>query len=303
MTLGQYEVCIPVRNEKELISWTLDSINGQSHLPYRINICLNGTTDDTREVIEQYGDSKVRIVESEPGKANAWNKLFHETSSLEQLLFCDGDVALSPNAAERIFEKLEENPNLAIVGGGVCSISTNPSSFFSKYFMEDPTGKKAVSLPGVSGQLYGIHRKRLVEIAKEKRLPLLPTNIINDDEYLSRLVDSRKLITTKAYVTAYGASNFTDWFERNNRIMKGHIQLKRQFPEIFTDSKIGRKRIENYMSRLTEVESYLNKIGLSSLYVARIGIKVWYNVFPPNFESSDYSAIWEGIPSTKGRFY
>lgn len=291
MTNFDYEVCIPVKNEENLIAWTLDSINNQSLPPSSIYICLNGTTDRTRQVIEQYGDDKVQIVESEPGKANAWNKLFHKTSSLEHLLFCDGDTSLDKFAAEKIFERLREDENLTIVGGALKSRYSNPSSFFTRYFSEQT---QEPIIWGLSGAIYGVKKPRLIKIANEKSLDLIPPHIINEDFYLDMVASPQIDLIYEAYADVYVPDNFKDWVSQTRRVLLGTAQAKREFPTHFKSTIDFRKKLSTPKFQRLNRQNTIKKIGICSLFILRRILSLEANYRTP-------INVWDAVSSTKNK--
>ena len=76
-------ICIPVYNAEETIERTLSSVVGQTYRNIEIIVVDNLSTDRTLEIVREFKDARIRIVENPVhfgcGEDN-WNTCFAHTS-------------------------------------------------------------------------------------------------------------------------------------------------------------------------------------------------------------------------------
>jgi GT2 family glycosyltransferase len=85
-----FSVIIPAYNSASTLATAIDSVRAQSWPAHEIIIVDDGSTDDTREVAEAYGDAVILISQSNNGVAAARNR-GAETASGDWLAFLDAD--------------------------------------------------------------------------------------------------------------------------------------------------------------------------------------------------------------------
>jgi len=112
----EISVCVPVKNEESTISQTLDSVvNNGFEGKMEVLVCVNGSTDNTMNLVRDYSkmDGRVQVFESEPGKANAWNKLMDEVTN-DTVFFIDGDVLIKKGSFKAMYDELKNSKKIAI---------------------------------------------------------------------------------------------------------------------------------------------------------------------------------------------
>jgi glycosyltransferase involved in cell wall biosynthesis len=103
----EVSVIVPAYNRSRLITPTLDSILSQSHRPAEIIVVDDGSSDDTGDVVAEYGRGVkyVRIENSGPPRAR---NVGVAISTAPWLAFCDSDDLWHPEKLSlqvRLFEK------------------------------------------------------------------------------------------------------------------------------------------------------------------------------------------------------
>jgi glycosyltransferase involved in cell wall biosynthesis len=102
-------VIVPTFNRASLLPECLDSLLQQSLSPHEVIVVDDGSTDETRRVLEEYG-STVTVVRTEQlGKPAAINTGLDVATGSYIWIFDDDDVAV-PDALERFVSTLEHNP-------------------------------------------------------------------------------------------------------------------------------------------------------------------------------------------------
>lgn len=121
----------PVRNESKYVRYTLDAMVAQTVQPQEWLFVDDGSTDDTKAIIESYAVQYpwIRVVSQEDrgfrqlgsGVIAAFDfgrtKLRH--SNYEYIAKLDGDMSFPPKYLEVMLGKLRSDPKLAAVSGKV----------------------------------------------------------------------------------------------------------------------------------------------------------------------------------------
>jgi glycosyltransferase involved in cell wall biosynthesis len=116
MSIGQkvVSVIIPTHNRAKLLCNTIESVLAQSYHPVEIIVVDDGSTDDTAEMIERYGD-RVRYIKQPNQGVGVARKTGFYASSGDYISFLDDDDLLLPNKIERQVSILETRPEVDIV--------------------------------------------------------------------------------------------------------------------------------------------------------------------------------------------
>lgn len=118
METPYFSVCVPTYNRERLIAETLDSILGQTFGDFELVVVDDGSTDNTRRVVEEYAarDSRVRYVplEKNLGMVGATNRCLEEARGKIIYTF-DSDDVMHPESLELRREFFETHPEVAIL--------------------------------------------------------------------------------------------------------------------------------------------------------------------------------------------
>lgn len=124
-------VISPVRNEEALVRFTLDAMVSQSVQPEEWLFVDDGSTDNTRGIIESYArvhpwirvvslpDRGFRQLGSGVIAAFDFGVSQLRTSNYRYIAKLDGDMSFPPRYLETMLKRLEEEPDLAAVSGKV----------------------------------------------------------------------------------------------------------------------------------------------------------------------------------------
>jgi glycosyltransferase involved in cell wall biosynthesis len=292
-----YSVGIPVRNEEKSIPYTLESILNQTITPKEILVCVNGSSDKTQKIVEEYSrqNNLIKLLNSNPGKPCAWNKITSQVL-YNQVMFCDGDVIINKEAGEKLLENLEKNKEIILVGGSN-KYSNTEENFFKRYFLENKN--KIITPRGICGRLYMVKLREMQKEARELGIELIPERIINEDALLGTIAMSKKIIIKEAYATCHSIDSFSEWIKEYKRILAGNFQLKEILPEEFyKEYSNTKKSTKVYLERFNQIEGLGKKIGVTTLFGLRKILKNYYTFFG----ELDYKTTWEETISTKKDF-
>lgn len=139
-------VVIPVYNSERYVASTLESVIAQSHQNLEIIIVIDGSTDRSHEICQQFRDERIRyVVQENQGLAAARNSGIREAKG-EYIGFIDSDDTWQPEKVARHVGHFENDPELGLsysysalmdaegVETGMYNVTgTSPTSFADCY--------------------------------------------------------------------------------------------------------------------------------------------------------------------------
>lgn len=115
--MSDISVIIPTYQHGKTIEKCINSLLSQTLPPKEIIIVDDGSTDDTKLRIDQFGDSVKYIFQENQGAPQARNN-GAKLSKGNFLLFCDADIIAKPNMLEEMSKVLVDNKDVAFVYSG-----------------------------------------------------------------------------------------------------------------------------------------------------------------------------------------
>ncbi|MFL6334930.1 MAG: glycosyltransferase family 2 protein [Pyrinomonadaceae bacterium] len=193
-------VVVPSYNYGHLIGETLASLAAQTYAAWECIVVDDGSTDDTRAVVEAYaaGDPRVRYVRQENARQGAARNNGIRHSSGAYFQFLDADDLLEPSKFERQVEYLEQHADVDLVYGNVRyfdsgGVGLGHSRVYSVWddggqWMPEVSGRGRVLLePLLRNNIMVVNaplvRRRVVEAAGEFDAGLTP---VEDWDYWMR---------------------------------------------------------------------------------------------------------------------
>jgi glycosyltransferase involved in cell wall biosynthesis len=109
-----FSVIIPTYNRQHLFEIALESVLNQTYRDFEVIIVDDGSTDQTREVIKIFDDSRVKYhYQENHGVSHARNRGL-EISRGKFIAFLDSDDSWVPQKLERVNEAINRHPHLSI---------------------------------------------------------------------------------------------------------------------------------------------------------------------------------------------
>ncbi|OLS25553.1 MAG: hypothetical protein HeimC2_18090 [Candidatus Heimdallarchaeota archaeon LC_2] len=136
-------VCFPARNEENLLTRVLNSLEQQTHKPIKVIIADDGSEDKTVEIAQAFEFVEIHRREKrgfdvvgkiEMGKV--WNSSLtpardvHKETSIEYIVFLGGDMVLPKNYLEDLVNKFDQDPKLMIAAGTMVGENAYTSTGF-----------------------------------------------------------------------------------------------------------------------------------------------------------------------------
>jgi hypothetical protein len=107
-------IVIVNHNYGRFVAEAIESALGQIHDRVEVIVVDDGSTDDSRDVIECYRDRVVRVLKENGGQASAFNAGFRHASG-NAVIFLDADDVLDRSTAARVAAAFTSRPELAKV--------------------------------------------------------------------------------------------------------------------------------------------------------------------------------------------
>ena len=108
-------VIIPNHNYARFLSTTIESVLNQSNCNVNLIVVDNGSTDDSREVINRYGGELTAIYQDNLGQASARNTGLMQVKD-DLVAFLDADDYWEPSKLEMQIEKLSDDCQFIYTG-------------------------------------------------------------------------------------------------------------------------------------------------------------------------------------------
>lgn len=112
----KFSVIIPTYNRSDLLRETINSVLNQSFKDYEIIVVNDGSTDNTSEVLSNYGD-KIRVIHKENSGAEKSRNAGADIAKGEYFSFLDSDDLMFPWTLS-VYNKIIDTYNPALV---ICS--------------------------------------------------------------------------------------------------------------------------------------------------------------------------------------
>jgi glycosyltransferase involved in cell wall biosynthesis len=122
--MARVSAIIPVYNGAATIAEAVDSALAQTFRDLEVIVVDDGSTDDTRAILERYGKRIRVVVQRNSGPATARNAAARVANG-EYLAFLDADDAWMPTMVERCVAELECDPRCVLAYGNLALIDSD----------------------------------------------------------------------------------------------------------------------------------------------------------------------------------
>lgn len=120
-----FSVLIPNYNYARYVGLALESVLNQTYQNFEVVVCDDGSTDNSRQVIEEYAkkDPRIKLVAQENcGFTSAVNTAY-ENCKGEIIALLDADDAFKPSKLEKVLEAFGQHPRSALCVHRVLPVS------------------------------------------------------------------------------------------------------------------------------------------------------------------------------------
>lgn len=124
-------VCIPTYNREKLLKETLDSVFAQTYRDFEVVIVDDGSTDGTKQMLQNCGYNVRYHRQENQGDAAARNKLI-ELAQGKYITFLDSDDLLFADSLQRMIDAVPKDREDVIVYGPYAAIDENGRPLYRK---------------------------------------------------------------------------------------------------------------------------------------------------------------------------
>jgi glycosyltransferase involved in cell wall biosynthesis len=136
--MPKVSVLMPMFNSEKYIGMAVESILNQTFKDFELIILNDGSTDDSKKIVESYSDNRIKLIENaqNQGLARTRNRLIAEAKG-DFLAWLDSDDIALPQRLQIQVDFLEKNPNHALVASWARIIGSNnlPTGNFVKSYI------------------------------------------------------------------------------------------------------------------------------------------------------------------------
>lgn len=131
-------VIMPAYNASSYIREAINSVLSSNYQNIELLIGDDGSTDDTRKIINCYNDPRIRLFinDANLGNLKTWNRLISEAKG-EFISFCDADDYISKDKIRKQVDFLTANPGYFICGCNISIVSEKNEVIGDKEYSSD----------------------------------------------------------------------------------------------------------------------------------------------------------------------
>ncbi|MEA2239237.1 MAG: hypothetical protein QOC81_3961 [Thermoanaerobaculia bacterium] len=115
--MKRVSVIIPTYNYGRFLREAVDSALAQTYTPVEVIVVDDGSTDDTPQILAEYGE-RIRVIRQNNRGVGAARNRGIAAASGEYLAFLDSDDIWRPQALEREIARFDDDPGLGLVHCG-----------------------------------------------------------------------------------------------------------------------------------------------------------------------------------------
>jgi len=242
-------IIIPVYNAKLYLNKCLDSVINQTYNELEIIIINDGSTDGSKEIIDNYSDKDERIIviHKENGGIGSAYKVAFKIITGEYVLFVDSDDWLELNTVEELKNKvLAYNPDIVYFG--------------SRAFDEDGNEKESLNLNKLNDVIFDnkIILKNQFEIIKHPSLVrLFKANLFNEIEVFKQNIGIDEMLTPQLLLNCTTAVYVPEIYY--NLLLRNESVCRMKFNDlkVIQTLKVYRFLIDFYRVKIKAYEQFI----------------------------------------------
>ena len=154
MQKGLVTVVIPNFNYAHYVGEALDSVLSQTYPSLEIIVVDDGSTDNSKEVLESYGDKINAVYQQNQGVSVARNN-GAAAGKGEFIAFIDADDAWMPEKIEKQIARFEIEPEIGLVHVGVAEVDAEGRTLLERLEGSEDTAVEDLLMLGRKGILGG----------------------------------------------------------------------------------------------------------------------------------------------------
>ena len=162
-----FSVVIPLYNKKHTIRECIASVLSQSYQDFELLVIDDGSTDNSFQVVSEYSDNRIRIVQQSNGGVSSARNLGLKLAKSKYVALLDADDLWMPDYLEKMNSFIESYPFCALYG--------------SRQYVVDGKGYKKLSDTLGQEQFYLFHKEEYFKYATDAILFHTSAVIVNKE--------------------------------------------------------------------------------------------------------------------------
>lgn len=215
MKLPEVSVIVPTYNRADLIRDSIDSVLNQTFQDFEIVVIDDGSTDNTKNIVEEYSDSRIKYFYQKNAGLNAARNSGIRESCGKYIAYIDSDDIWEPTKLEKQVRVLEKFPDVGLVYCGSSLIDENGS----------PAGKR----PLISHRGYVFEKIIKYNFLYNGSIVLFRRDCLEKvglfDEQTVRMTDWEFYLRFAIYYKFYGIPEYLIKYRVHNKTMTNDFKL------------------------------------------------------------------------------
>lgn len=218
-------IIVPVYNVEDYLVVCLDSLVNQTYKAIRIVCVDDGSTDNSREILEEYAkkDQRIEIIKKKNGGLSSARNAALEKCNTEYVMFCDSDDSFNKKMCEEMLMVLEKDgSDIAVCGTNVIySAHEEMKDSDEEYYSLKYDGKKRVTDEVILNTNVSVSNKIFkMDIIHDNRLSF-PEGLNNEDFYFYNVYMSY------ASTISFVGEKLYNYERRDGSIMSDNFKAER----------------------------------------------------------------------------
>lgn len=132
-----FSVIIPLYNKEKSVTSTVESVLNQTYSHFELIIVNDGSTDNSLEVVKQFDDPRIRIIEKENGGVSSARNVGIKAAKYEYILPLDADDLWMPFALAEFNALVINFPKAQVFATSSCISQKQFKGLNKQYYVDD----------------------------------------------------------------------------------------------------------------------------------------------------------------------
>ncbi len=229
---GLVSVIIPTHNRARIIGRAIESALAQTYTDLEVIIADDGSTDDTRAVVESYGPRMVYVRQANAGVSAARNFGIRHARG-EFIAFLDSDDAWRPWKIEAQLAALERVPKAGVVWTDMAAVDENDRVRKSRYLREMYSAYDKVDLESTLAAVCSLGTLTTCTSTGVADAPVLAGDL-SSAILLGNMIHTSTVLFRRSWCERTGG--FDESYARAGEDYEFYIRLSSAGPVVFIDA-------------------------------------------------------------------
>ena len=132
-----FSVIIPLYNKEKSVISTVESVLNQTYPHFELIIVNDGSTDSSLEVVQQFDDPRISIIDKENGGVSSARNVGIRAAKYEYVIPQDADDLWLPFALAEFVELIRNYQQAQVFCTSSCISEKQFKGFNKRYYVED----------------------------------------------------------------------------------------------------------------------------------------------------------------------